>query len=216
MAESPSDEGLKMSPFKVVENYQIKRDLLTFLQNSVREPKLQYEDMKVKLYGCLRIKQRIEDVLKTDGPDALIATLRLTMENVRTEVKRRISEWPDMTVRTFIVQDSTLRENCIAKINCQLTKKGDRLIFDFRGSAPEFTNRPTNTVLAGLKGMLAVGNVLHLARSAPWASGLCAHRSNHRPLLYPQLVLQRAQLAEFDVHIHRIYRRPTRRRQIPL
>ncbi|MDL2189179.1 hydantoinase B/oxoprolinase family protein [Pseudomonas sp. ChxA] len=155
MAESPSDEGLKMSPFKVVENYQIKRDLLTFLQNSVREPKLQYEDMKVKLYGCLRIKQRIEDVLKTDGPDALIATLRLTMENVRTEVKRRISEWPDMTVRTFIVQDSTLRENCIAKINCQLTKKGDRLIFDFRGSAPEFTNRPTNTVLAGLKGMLS-------------------------------------------------------------
>ena len=155
MAESPSDEGLKMSPFKVVENYQIKRDILTFLQNSVREPKLQYEDMKVKLFACLRIKQRIEETLATDGAEALISTLRLTMENVRAEVKRRISAWPDMTVRTYIIQDSTLRENCVVKINCKLTKTGDRLIFDFRGSAPEFTNRATNTIVAGLKGMLA-------------------------------------------------------------
>jgi N-methylhydantoinase B/oxoprolinase/acetone carboxylase alpha subunit len=155
MAESPSDEGLKMSPFKVVENYQIKRDVLTFLQNSVREPKLQYEDMKVKLFACLRIKQRIEETLNTDGPQALVSTLRMTMENVRAEVKRRISEWPDMTVRTYIIQDSTLRENCLVKINCKLTKTGDRLIFDFRGSSPEFTNRATNTIVAGLKGMLA-------------------------------------------------------------
>ncbi|MDX2483965.1 MAG: hydantoinase B/oxoprolinase family protein [Pseudodonghicola sp.] len=155
MAESPSDEGLKMSPFKVVENYQIKRDVLTFLQNSVREPKLQYEDMKVKLFACLRIKQRIEETLKSDGPDALVSTLRLTMEDVRAEVKRRISEWPDMTVRSYIIQDSTLRENCVVKINCKLTKTGDRLIFDFRGSSPEFTNRATNTIVAGLKGMLS-------------------------------------------------------------
>ncbi|GAA6201127.1 hydantoinase B/oxoprolinase family protein [Aquicoccus sp. SU-CL01552] len=155
MAESPSDEGLKMSPFKVVENYQIKRDILTFLQNSVREPKLQYEDMKVKLFACLRIKQRIEETLNSDGPEALVSTLRLTMEDVRAEVKRRISEWPDMTVRSYIIQDSTLRENCVVKINCKLTKTGDRLIFDFRGSSPEFTNRATNTIVAGLKGMLA-------------------------------------------------------------
>ncbi|WP_417807553.1 hydantoinase B/oxoprolinase family protein [Thioclava sp.] len=155
MAESPSDEGLKMSPFKVVENYQIKRDVLTFLQNSVREPKLQYEDMKVKLFACLRIKQRLEETLTSYGPDALTSTLRLTMENVRTEVKRRISEWPDMTVRSYVIQDSTLRENCVVKINCKLTKMGDRLIFDFRGSSPEFTNRATNTIVAGLKGMLS-------------------------------------------------------------
>lgn len=155
MAESPSDEGLKMSPFKVVENYQIKRDLLTFLQNSVREPKLQLEDMKVKLFACLRIKQRIQETLNTEGPEALVAMLRLTMEDVRTEVKRRLTEWPDMSVQTYIIQDSTLRENCVVKVNCKLTKKGDRLIFDFRGSSPEFTNRATNTILGGLKGMLS-------------------------------------------------------------
>jgi N-methylhydantoinase B/oxoprolinase/acetone carboxylase alpha subunit len=155
MAESSFDEGLKMSPFKVVENYEIKKDILTFLQNSVREPKLQYEDMKVKLYACLRIQQRIIETLKTDGPDFLTSTLRLTMENVRDEVRRRISEWPDMSVRTYVFLDSTLRENCVIKVNLKLTKTGDRLIFDYRGSSAEFSNRCNNTVLAGLKGMLA-------------------------------------------------------------
>src|SRR3546814_5271515 len=44
-AESKYDEGTKMSPFKVVENFKLKRDLVTFLQNSVRAPKLQLEEI---------------------------------------------------------------------------------------------------------------------------------------------------------------------------
>ena len=40
-----------MSPFRIVENFQLRRDLVTFLQNSVRDPKLQLEDMKVKLHA---------------------------------------------------------------------------------------------------------------------------------------------------------------------
>src|SRR3546814_11023533 len=33
-AESKYDDGLKMPPFRVVENLQIRRDIQTFLQNS--------------------------------------------------------------------------------------------------------------------------------------------------------------------------------------
>jgi acetone carboxylase alpha subunit len=55
-AESPFDEGLKMSPFKVGENYEFRRDIMTFLQNSVREPKLQLEGMKSKLFAAMRME----------------------------------------------------------------------------------------------------------------------------------------------------------------
>jgi N-methylhydantoinase B/oxoprolinase/acetone carboxylase alpha subunit len=109
----------------------------------------------VKLFACLRIKQRIDETIRIYGVDGFISTIRLTMENVRAEVIRRIREWPDMSVRTYIIQDSTLRENCVVKVNCKVSKTGDRLIFDFRGSSPEFTNRATNTVLAALKGFIA-------------------------------------------------------------
>ena len=167
MAETPFDEGLKMSPFRVVENYEIKRDLLTFLQNSVREPKLQYEDMKVKLFACMRLEKRLREILAIDGPQALAACLRSTNDNVMEEVRRRIKEWPDMTVRTYCTMDSTLRENALIKLNCTLTKKGDRLIFDLRGSSPEITNRAINTAIPGCKGMMSQAFLNHIWPDLP-------------------------------------------------
>lgn len=156
-AESRFDEGLAMPPFKIVENYKIKRDLLTFLQNSVRDPKLQLEDMKVKLHACLRLRDRIHTILAQYGRATFIGALRKNLEDVEAEVRRRISELPDGTARTQCFMDSTLRENAIQKLSMALTVKGDRLICDFRGSAPQFLNRAINTNIASFKAALVTG-----------------------------------------------------------
>jgi acetone carboxylase alpha subunit len=153
-AEQIYDEGLKMSPFKVVENYELKKDLVTYLQNSVREPKLQYEDMKVKLFACRRLLERVRAAIGEFGVDAVISSLRRGLEDSKAEVQRRLTEWPEGTVRTMVIADSTLRENCVINIRLAMQKKGDALILDFRGSSPEFANRCNNTVLSSLKGML--------------------------------------------------------------
>src|SRR5207247_4318856 len=73
-SESAYDDGIRMSPFKIVERGQIRRDLLTFLQNSVREPKLQYQDLKVKLYSAQRIRDRLTALVDEVGRDAFIAS----------------------------------------------------------------------------------------------------------------------------------------------
>src|SRR3546814_20925979 len=70
-----------MSPFKVVENFKLKRDLVTFLQNSVRDPKLQLEDMKVKLHSVIRLRERIIAILDQFGREALLGTLRSHLED---------------------------------------------------------------------------------------------------------------------------------------
>ena len=154
-AESPYDEGLKMSPIKVGENFEFRRDIMTFLQNSVREPKLQLEGMKSKLFAAMRMKERVEDAIAEYGADAVVATLRKTLTDTALEVRRRLRTWPDGKVRQSIYADGTLRENCLVRVRCELTKTDDELVLDFRGSAAEFLNRPNNTVLASLKGMLA-------------------------------------------------------------
>lgn len=154
-AESVYEEGLKLSPVKVGENYALKKDWVTYLQNSVREPKLQYGDMKVKLFVCRRMEERVREAVEAYGADAIIASLRKGMEDVRAEVVRRVTEMPDGVVRSVLFADGTLRENCLVKINLELRKKGDKLTFDFRGSSPEFANRANNTVEASLKGMVA-------------------------------------------------------------
>jgi N-methylhydantoinase B/oxoprolinase/acetone carboxylase alpha subunit len=155
MAEQIWDEGLKMSPFRVAENYRLRRDIVTFLQNSVREPKLQYADMKVKLFTCRRLEQRVHEAIREFGLDAVVACLRRNLEDTDAEVRRRLSEWPDGTTRHSWWTDGTLRENAMIKINIAVTKKGDTLTLDYRGSSPEFTNRANNSLDITLKGMIA-------------------------------------------------------------
>ena len=150
-SESAYDDGIRMSPFKVVENNQIRRDLLTFLQNSVREPKLQYQDMKVKLYAALRIKERVLSLVEEVGRDNFIASLRKSLEDVEAEARRRIGELPDGTYRVNFFSDSTLRENVLLKYPCAITVEGDRMIVDWRGTAPQFLNRAFNATLGAAK-----------------------------------------------------------------
>ena len=156
-AESKYDEGIKMSPFKVVENFKLKRDLVTFLQNSVRDPKLQLEDMKVKLHAVLRLRERIIAILDQFGRDALMGTLRVHLEDVVAEMRRRIRELPDGTTRVLQFMDSSLRENVMQKISLAITVKGERMILDFRGTAPQFMNRAVNTNIASFKAALCTG-----------------------------------------------------------
>lgn len=154
-AESVYVEGVRMPPVKIGENYRLRRDIVTWLQNSVRDPMLQIQDMKIRLSACLKVKERIETIAREYSWDALLATMRWTLEDTEAEVRRRLKEWPDGVVRSVVFADSTLRENCLIKIALEMRKKGEELELDFRGTSPQFTNRSNNTELHALKGMLA-------------------------------------------------------------
>lgn len=154
-AESVYVEGVRMPPVKIGENYRLRRDIVTWLQNSVRDPMLQVQDMKIRLSTCLKIKERVESIVREYSWDALVATMRWTLEDTEAEVRRRLREWPNATVRSVVFPDSTLRENCLIKIALEVRKQEDELLLDFRGTSPQFTNRSNNTELHALKGMLA-------------------------------------------------------------
>jgi len=154
-AESPYMEGVRMPPVKVGENFTLRRDIITWLQNSVRDPMLQVQDMKARLSACLKITGRMEEIAREYSWELMMATLRWTLEDTEAEVRRRLQAWPDGSVRAVVYADGTLRENCLTKICLEVRKHGDQLELDFRGSSPQFTNRSTNTVLHTVKGMLA-------------------------------------------------------------
>ncbi len=171
-AESKFDEGLKMPPFRCAENFQLKRDLVTFLQNSVRDPKLQLEDMKVRLHSVIRLRERIMSMLEEHGEEALITMLRKQLEDVVAEVRKRITELPDGVVRTVSFADSTLRESAMLKMNMEITVKGDKLTVDMRGSSPEILNRSINTNLASFKTMLFSGWMQNIWPDLPFTMAL--------------------------------------------
>src|SRR5664279_1473425 len=93
-SETPFDDGLRMSPFKIIERGVLRRDLVTFLQHSVRDPKLQLADLKVKIGAVQRIMERVDKVIDEVAVDSFVAGLRITVEDVEQEVRRRIKELP--------------------------------------------------------------------------------------------------------------------------
>ncbi|WP_099025555.1 hydantoinase B/oxoprolinase family protein [Mycolicibacterium palauense] len=153
-SETAFDDGLRMSPFKIVERGHLRRDLLTFLQHSVRDPKLQLADLKVKITAVRKIMDRIDKVIDEVGVDTFVAALRTTVEDVDVEVRRRIAELPDGTYRFDQFMDSTLKENILIKFACTITVKGDTMTVDLRGTGPEILNRAINSPLCSVKSMM--------------------------------------------------------------
>lgn len=174
IAESKYDEGLKMCPFRVVENFQLRRDLVTFLQNSVRDPKLQLADMKVKLHTVLRLRERMLAIVEEFGIDELRGMLRKTLEDTEAEVRRRIQELPDGTVRINSFIDGDLREHILGKIPLTITVDGDRMVWNFKGCCPVLMNRSINTVLGSFKTCLLTALVLYVWPDLPKNQGVFA------------------------------------------
>lgn len=144
--ESPWDEGFRGSPIKIVENYQLKLDLVNLLQNNSREPQVQVADLKARLAACKRMRQRFHEQMEQHSTDTMIAFLRSNIEFMAEEARSRIADLPDGTVRITQYTDDTMREAALLKMSVAITIKGDRVIYDMRGSSPEIFNRPINTL----------------------------------------------------------------------
>lgn len=165
--ESPWDEGLRGSPIKVVENYRIKIDLATLLQNNSREPQIIMADIKARLAACCRMESRFIEQMEKRGPEHLIGFLRADVEYVRDEARRRIAALPDGTVKTTFFVDYTMREPALIRMNFNFTIKGDKVIVDMTGSSPELFNRPINSLLCTQSIGVAVGLAYYIWPDLP-------------------------------------------------
>ena len=153
-ALTPYDEGLRIAPMKVAENYTFRRDIVNLFQNHVRDPLLQLMDMRAKMAGAKRIEDRVLQVVAEQSPDLVIAALRHTLESTEAEVHRRLAGFPDGTYRAVTFGDTTLLEDRMIKISVELIKRGDRMMVNTTGSAPAILDRAINSGLPLSKALI--------------------------------------------------------------
>jgi N-methylhydantoinase B/oxoprolinase/acetone carboxylase alpha subunit len=153
--ESPFDEGLKMPPIKYAENYRLRTDYVTFLQNSCRDPRMFGADLKTRLATCIRLEKAVKRAIEEHGVDAVVGAFRQNIEYVAEEVQRRIADLPEGTVRAHTFLDTTMREDALLRIFLTATVKDGKMTFDFKGSSPQIFNRPINSGLTMMKVLLS-------------------------------------------------------------
>lgn len=137
-ARSRNDEGLKLSPFKIGENYQIKADLMQVLVNFInRAPRMQAVDTRARVTAADRLRIRMQELAQKKGNDFVRGLLRRLVVEAESASRRRIEQWNDGTYRASIFIDTVGPEAALIRGTMAMTKKGDHITVDLTGSTPE-------------------------------------------------------------------------------
>ncbi len=132
------DEGMKLTPIKIGENYLIKADLLKMMENFIsRAPRMQVTDVKARVAACDRIRIRMQQLLKSKGRRFVTGLFRKMIKESEDGVRKRIKDWNDGIYRHVVFIDTTGAEASLLRVPLTLHKKGDRLTIDFTGTSPE-------------------------------------------------------------------------------
>ncbi len=160
--QSPSSfsrytDGMSLMPFKIGENYRLRRDLLEVLENMVREARMQTLDIKARASVCQLMERRVHEIIKLKGVDFIIGIWRKMIEETTKAAKKKIAKLNDGTYRQPIFFDNMgLDKDGLARTMVHLIKKGNKVTIDFSDSTTRIEEGNFNTRPHGMVGHVAI------------------------------------------------------------
>ena len=174
-AHTRHDEGMKLTPIKIGERYQLKNDLLRMMENFIsRAPRMQVTDVKARVAACDRVRVRLQELADRRGSALLRGLFRRLIQQTSAGVRKRIEHWPDGVYRHNVFMDTTGHEDALLRASVTVTVKGDSLTIDFAGTSPEHEgsyNAFTNVI----RGHCAVNLFQFPFHDFPLSSGMLEH-----------------------------------------
>lgn len=169
-AEDVFWESLPTPPVKIVESGSIRRDIEDVYLRRSRAPKLVALDLRAKIGANNVGHERLRSLLRKHGADVLKAVMYRMMDDAERRLRNKLRSLPDGTWKAVAYQDQAKEgDRNIHKIVLAMTKKDDRLIFDFRGTDPQAGM--INCTYAGMRGGIIATILPILAGDIPWCPG---------------------------------------------
>src|SRR3954452_11361230 len=174
-AHTRHDEGMKLTPIKIGEQYRLRNDLLLMMENFIsRAPRMQVTDVKARVAACDRVRVRLQELADRRGNAMLRGLFRRMIQQTSLGVRRRIGAWPDGVYRHNVFMDTTGHEPALLRASVTVTVDGDSLTIDFSGTSPEHEgsyNAFTNVI----RGHCAVNLYQFPFHDFPISSGMLEH-----------------------------------------
>ncbi|OJX03281.1 MAG: hydantoin utilization protein B [Burkholderiales bacterium 70-64] len=146
-------EALRITPIKVYERGQLRRDVWRMIFANIRYPIVE-EDMKAQV-GATRIGERaMHELFRRFDAQEFDACIQYLFEASERMVRREIAAIPDGVYRglSWVFYDG-VNEGSRMKIELAVTVAGDEVTFDFTGSSPQtpgFVNAPYSATASAL------------------------------------------------------------------
>ncbi len=137
-------EGLHLPAMRYQRAYQPNADLERIIAANSRTPELVLGDIRGQLGADRLGERRLNELVAKYGKDTILAAYARLFEIGEARVRAAISEWADgrYEAERFVDDDGIALEQPV-RIHVVAEKRGDRLTFDFSGSADQ-TQGPAN------------------------------------------------------------------------
>lgn len=127
-------EGLKISPIKIIERGRVQNGIFDLFLDNVRLPEVQGHDLTAQIASCNFAKQKIAELAERYGIETLKAAYDQILDYTEAKTQRRIAE---LTPGHYHYRDQCEYDETFYRLNCTLEVTEDRLTFDFDGTDPE-------------------------------------------------------------------------------
>jgi N-methylhydantoinase B len=162
-------ESIPVPPVKMVEAGTLRPDIEDVYLRRSRVPKLIALDLRAKIGANNVAQDRITRLIDKYGPTVVKAVMRNMMNDSEARLRAKLRSLPDGTWKAVAHQDGARAgDRAIYKIVCSMTKRSDRLIFDFTGTDPQVEGF-ANCTFAGLRGGIMPIVLTMLCGDIPWA-----------------------------------------------
>jgi N-methylhydantoinase B len=137
-------EGLHLPPIKYISRYETSRDIEEILGANSRTPELVIGDLRGQAGADRLGERRFQELMERYGRDAVLDSYEALFALTEARVRREIASWPDGEADSerFVDSDGIELDKPV-RIHVRIEKRGDRLRFDFTGSAAQ-TKGPAN------------------------------------------------------------------------
>jgi N-methylhydantoinase B len=164
-------ESLPIPPVKMVEGGVIRSDMEDMYLRRSRVPKLVALDLRAKIGANNIGHEQLRKLIAKYGPERVKAVMKRTANDAETRLRAKLRALPDGTWRTVAHQDHAHEgDRSVYRIVLTMTKRDDRLTFDFTGTDGEAEGL-INCSYGGARAGVLVAVMPLLCGDIPWAPG---------------------------------------------
>jgi N-methylhydantoinase B len=139
-------EGLRIPPLKLHERGVPNETLIRIIDRNVRLPGRVMGDLRAQLAACEIAARGLADLLARHGTEGLCVLMDETMDHSERLTRHCLGELPDGEASfTDWIDDDQIDVDVPIKLTCTVRKQGERMSFDWTGSAPQVKGALNNT-----------------------------------------------------------------------
>jgi N-methylhydantoinase B len=159
-----------LPPVKIVRQFKLQADIEDLYTRRSRQPRLLSLDLRAQIAANNVARSRILESIERYGADTVKTVMRNVMDRAETDLRARLREIPDGTWRHVDFQEvSGAGDRGVYAAHLEMTKTGDRLHFDFTGTAAQAGI--INSATAGARAGVFAALLPVLVGEIPWAPG---------------------------------------------